>query len=245
MSWLDELAGEMLKNVSEDALTDWTFGFGDIQRVVDLVEKTVERNAAETSDAGRAAAMKAVTDPSHSFVKNPVFAPMGKELLKAELTFPKILRSALLIAIYSHTEFLLLSWCESISADPNVSKTLKKTQGGESYPGRYLRYLRDDAEIPLGDFKAWPEWEAVDGYRRARNCLAHRGGIVDDAAEQRQIGALAHIEIDRTGVQVSEPVVRLLPGACKAAAEIAQTFIGRVVTVAECDPRWNGPKRAT
>ena len=244
MSWLKEIAGEMIKKLPENAFADWTFGFADIQRVVDLAEKAVEQNAAETADAGRAAALKAAADPSHSFVKNSVFAPMGQELLKAELTFPRILRSALLIAIYSHTEFLLLSWCESISNDPNVSKVLKKTQDGESYPGRYLRYLRDDAEIALGDFKIWPEWKAVDGYRRARNCLAHRGGVIDDDEEQRRIGALPHIEIDKTGLQVSEPMVHLLPGACGAAAETAKAFIGRVVAIAERDPRWNGPKRS-
>lgn len=245
MSWLEEIVGEMVKNLPGDAFTDWTFGFADIQRVVDLVEKAVDQNAAEAADAGRAAALKAAADPSHSFVKNPVFAPMGQELLKADLTFPRILRSVLLIAIYSHTEFLLLSWCESISQDPDVSKVLKKTQKGESYPARYLRYLRDDGTLAVGDFTTWPEWYAIDAYRVARNCLAHRGGVVDDGAEQRQIGALPHIEIDKTGLQISEPMVQLLPGARRAAAETARAFIGRVVAIAERDPRWNGPKRSS
>lgn len=245
MSWLKEIAGEMVKNLPQDAFTDWTFGFNDIQRVVDLVEKAVEQNAAETADAGRATALKAAADPSHSFVKNPVFAPMGQELLKAELTFPTILRSALLIAIYSHTEFLLLSWCASLSRDPDISKILKKTQKGESYPARYLRYLRDDGTLAVGDFVSWPEWHALDGYRVARNCLAHRGGVVDDEAEQRQIGALPHIEIDKTGLQIREPRVHLPPGACGAAAETAKAFIGRVVAIAERHPRWKGPKRSS
>lgn len=239
MSWLEEIVGEMVKNLPEDAFTDWTFGFADIQRVVDLVEKAVEKNAVETADAGRAAVLKAAADSS----RDPVFAPMGQALLKAELTFPRVLRSALLIAIYSHTEFLLLSWCESISQDPDVSKVLKKTQKCESYLARYLRYLRDDGTLDVGDFTTWPEWHAIDGYRVTRNYLAHRGGIVDDDEEQRQIGALPDIEIDKTGLQVSEPTVHLLRGACGAAAETAKMFIGRVVAIAERDHRWNGPKR--
>jgi len=233
----------MVKNLPKDAFTDWTFGFGDLQRVVDLVEKAVERNAAETAEAGRAAAIKAAADPSHSFVKRPVFAPMAAELWKSETTFPRVLRNALLVAIYSHIEYLLLSWCESISPDPTVSEQLKKRKNDESYPGRYLRYLRDDAGIDLGDFTKWPEWELIDGYRRARNCLAHRGGIVDGEEDRQKIATLPHIEIDDSGLQLIEPIVHLRPGACQAASETAKAFVERAVTTAQRDARWDGSKR--
>jgi hypothetical protein len=255
MSWLDEILGEMVKDLPADAFTDWSFGFADMQRVVSLVEKAVERNALETAEAGRAAALKAAADPSHSFMKNPILAPMGLELGKASMTFPRILRSAMLIAIYSQTEFLLLSWCESMSEDPALSKRLRKTSNkGESYPGRYLRYLRDDGAFAFGDFTTWPEWEAIDGYRLARNALAHRGGVVDDGEDWKKIAALPHIDVDDTDLELndddpnverSEPMVRLLPGACEAAIETAQAFVGRAITIAGRDPRWDGPPPPT
>lgn len=46
MSWLEKIAGEMVRNLPADAFMDRTFGFGDIQRVVGLVEKAVDQNAA-------------------------------------------------------------------------------------------------------------------------------------------------------------------------------------------------------
>lgn len=124
MSWLDEIIGERLKNLPEDAFTDRTFGFGDIKRVVDLVEKAVDRNATETTEAGRDRAQKAAANPFHDFARNPVFAPMGVELWKASTTFPRILRSALLVATYSHTEFL-----------PALNSSVKARRARRPFPG--------------------------------------------------------------------------------------------------------------
>lgn len=243
MSWLDEIMAEKLKNLRPDAFTDWSFGFADMQRAITLVEAAIARNEVETAEAGRAAALKAAADPSHNFMKNPVFAPMGRDLLNASLTLPRFLRSGLFIEIYSQTEFLLLAWCESVSDDPlSLSKRLKKREDKESSIGRYLRSLRDDGAIALGDFTGWPEWEAIDGgYRAARNALAHRGGVVDEADDRKKIATLPHIMIDDSRLQVSEPIVHLLPGACEAAAATAQAFIGRAIAIAARDPRWSGP----
>ena len=126
MGWLDEILGETLKNLRPGMFTDWSFGFADMQRAITIVEAAIARNEVETADAGRAAALKAAADPSHSFIKDPVFVPMGRELRNASLTLPRILRSGLFIEIYSQTEFLLLAWCESISDDrASLSKRLK------------------------------------------------------------------------------------------------------------------------
>jgi hypothetical protein len=244
-SWLEEMTKQILNNLPRDMFTDWTFGYGDIQRVVELVEKAIASNAAETTEARRSAASKAAADPFHDYIKTPVFTPQASEFWKAELMFPRVLRSALMIAIYSHTEYLLLSWCESIAPDPSAPKSLRKLGDGESYPARYLRYLRDDGKLDLGDFTKWPEWDSIDGYRRARNCLAHRGGIVESEEDKAKIGALKQFNIDDSGLQISESLVHLLPGACEAACELAKAFIARAVAVAERDPRWNGPKRAS
>ena len=103
-SWLKEMTKQILNNLPKDMFTDWTFGYGDIQRVVELVEKAIGNNAAETAEASRNAALKGAADPFHDYIKNPVFAPQASEFWKAEMTFPRVLRSALMIAIYSHTE---------------------------------------------------------------------------------------------------------------------------------------------
>jgi hypothetical protein len=176
---------------------------------------------------------RATADPFHDFIKNPVFAPAGVEQFKANLTFPRILRSALFIAIYSHTEYLLLSWCESVSTNAPVRFREFKKEAGESTPRRYVRYLRDGVGIPFGDFEAWPEWTRLDAYRLARNCLAHNGGIVEDDDQRKRIGALPNVEIDATGLQVSEPIVHLLPGGCEAAIETAKAFLERLISAAE------------
>jgi hypothetical protein len=127
-----------------------------------------------------------------------------------------------------------LSWCESISKDPSIPQKFGKFKrdGGESYPHHYVRYLRDGANIPVGDFEKWPEWEPLDAYRLARNCLAHNGGIVEDATHRTKISTLPMIEIDDSGLQVSEPIVHLLPGACEAAVVTAKAFIERLLTSA-------------
>jgi len=135
MSWLDAILGDMLKNLPPDAFSDRSGGLDDVARVIALLEKAIEENAGATTEAHRAVLSKAAADPFHSFVENPVFAPAGVEQWKAEMTFPRILRSSLLIAIYSHTEYLLLSWCESISKDPSIPQKFGKFKrdGGESY----------------------------------------------------------------------------------------------------------------
>lgn len=243
MSWLEEMTSQIMSNLPKDRFIDWSFGYGDIERVVALVENAITSNVAETAEKSRSAALKAAADPSHDYIKNPIFAVSGAEFWKAEMTFPRVLRASLMVAIYSHMEYLLLSWCESIASDAAALKGLRKLRDGESYPARYLRFLRDDAQIALGDFTQWPEWEFIEGYRRARNCLAHRGGVVESEEDKVKIGRLKQVQIDDSGLQLSEPLVHLLPGACEAACEIAKGFIGRVVAIAERDARWNGPKR--
>ncbi len=242
MSWLNEAVGEMLKNVPPDVLSDPTYGFGDIERVIALVEKAVARNAEETAAAEREAALKAAADPNHSFIRNPVFATMARDMFRAELTFPRILRASLFMAIYSHTEFLLQSWCEKLSrngtADQKLEVFLKKKKGEPGTTlGKLLQYLRDAAKLDLGDYEKWPEWEAICGYGRARNCLAHNGGIIDRDGDAEKIGKLPCVEIDASGLLWSEPRIDLLPGACEAAAATTRAFIHRAVESLERDPR--------
>lgn len=93
---------------------------------------------------------------------------MGAELWKASTTFPRILRGALLVAISSHTEFLLLSWCEDLAKNLSLPDSFTSKAKSESFLLRYLRYMRDDAGFALADFDKWPEWGPSTPNRRGR-----------------------------------------------------------------------------
>lgn len=234
MSWLKTLMDEKLVRDARETLADRTFGFENIRRVAALIESAVKANATATKDAHQASLLAAARDPLPDAKNYSTFRAMGADYWKTEMTFPRVARNALLIAIYSQTESLLLSWCMSAAIDAVAAKSaLKKRAKGEAMLDRYLRCLRDDVGIEIGDFSRWPEWEAIDGYRRARNCLAHNGGVVDTLEDAEKIAALPHIQVDRSRMLASEPVVHLLPGACEAAASTAQAFIGRIVAVGE------------
>lgn len=234
MSWLKALIDEKLLREAKATMTDRTFGFEDIRRVADLVEGAVKANAKATMEAHRASLQAAGRDPFAEGKNYSTFRSMAADFWQTEMMFPRVARNALLIAIYSHTEYLLLSWCMSAAIDPVAAKsTLKKREPNESPLQRYLRCLRDDVRIGIGDYTKWPEWEAIDAYRRARNCLAHNGGIVDRQDDAQKIAALPHIQVDTSRLLESEPVVHLLPGACEAASSTAQAFIGRIVAVGE------------
>lgn len=240
MSALDEILKEMMKNVPADLGVDRTFGFGDIRRVIGIAEAAISQHSTATSNALSAAALNAAKNPAHDFVSKPIFAGASLELFNVDWTFARLFRASLLIAIYSHTEYLLLSWCESVAQDEDVARDLRRTRTGESYPARYLRFLRDEAGIAIGDFTSWPEWSAIDAYRRARNALAHRGGVVEDPDDRARINTLTSVFVDDDVPELREPLVCIGPGGCEAAIDIAQAFVGRAVAIAERDPRWNG-----
>jgi hypothetical protein len=233
MSWLKTLIDKKLANLPKDAFVDRTFGFGDIGGVVQLVEKALQENAEKKTEANRASLMASARDPFPEGKNYPTFTSWAADFWQAEMKCPRVVRNALLIAIYSHTEYLLRSWCEQIASVPN-GPPLKGKAKTESTVGWYLRYLRE-AGLELGDFTKWPEWEAMDAYRRARNCLAHNGGIVDDQQDAQKIAALPKIQVDESGLLERKPVVHLLPGACESAAETAKAFIGRAVSAVEHD----------
>lgn len=233
MSWFEIMLQERLANLPKDALVDDTFGFGDIHKVVDLVETAVEENAEKISRANHASLLAAARDPFAEGKDYATFRPMAADFWQTEMTFPRVARNALLIAIYSHAEYLLRSWCEAIAAEPD-GPPLKQKGKTESHVGWYLRYL-NEVGLELGDHAQWPEWEAMDGYRRARNCLAHNGGIVDKQQDAQKIAALPYIQVDESRLLASKPVVHLYPGACEAAAGTGRAFIGRAVSALRRD----------
>lgn len=230
MSWLKKLMDEKLTNLPKDALMDPTFGFGDIHRVVEIVETALHADEETTTQSHRESLMAAARDAFPDGKGYSTFTSMAQDLWKTKMTFPRVARNALLIAIYSHAEFLLLSWCEQ-----SAMATPKRLSGKPSLD-HYLAFLRDEEALPFGDFKLWAEWQVMDAYRHARNCLAHHGGQLDAKTDRAAIASLPNVKIDESGLLLKEPMVLLLPGACQAAVASAQALIGRAVAFLDLDP---------
>jgi hypothetical protein len=77
----------------------------------------------------------------------------------------------------------------------------------------------------------------IDGYRVARNCLAHDGGIVRKQLDRSRISALPHVQVDESRLLMAQPTVHLLPGACESAVETATAFFDRLSAICQLDPR--------
>lgn len=253
MSWLDTLTKEMIARLPPPAFApSLTFNFEQVSRAIAIVEDGIARYAEAVTEANNAAVEEAMRKPlERDFIKEPLFGPMMLNLLEAGMTFPIILRRSLLISIYSHAEHALRSWCEFLKEEWSLERRTDKLDrlGGESTQALYMRYLRDEAKLPLNDFQDWPEWKQLDGYRNARNCLAHNGGAVTTATQRKQIEELPKIMVDDSTLLMQYPVVHVLPGGCEAAAEICKSFFGRLAEVCQEDPRAKssarvGPSRA-
>jgi hypothetical protein len=242
MSWLQKIVDEMLVNTPKPTVLtpSLIFGFDDVRTAIEMVEGAIDRKKTEVMEAGHAALAKAARNPDHSWVKNPVFGPFQAAMWESDIGFPMILRRSLLIAIYSHVEHILLRWCHWLHEQWSLKNDVGsiKRSKGESTPHFYLRYLRDVAGLDCGDFRQWPEWPSLDAYRLARNCLAHDGGIVDNAADGVKIGALPHVDIDSSGLLLNHPaLIHVGPGACEAAAETSNAFFDRLTQIYVADKR--------
>lgn len=216
------------------------FDFDDVRKAVAMVEDAIERTKAETSAAHMAAATAAAADPFHDFSERPIFAPMMVAMWKTETTFPMILRRSLLIAIYSHVEHILKQWCDGLQNDwslPRSFKSFEKKEGnGKGTPETCLLYLRDVAKLALDNFQSWPEWAASEGYRAARNCLAHDGGAVVNAADVAKIEKLACVSVDDSGLLTDRSTIVLLPGSCEEAVNVADVILARVLAAYQTHP---------
>lgn len=240
MTWLKTLVEEKLRTMHEAGFSPLlTFDFDHVLAAVTMVEDAIDREQAGTREEtgkARKAARTAGTDPNQSFLDNPVFAHLGVELFNSALTFPLILRRAMLIAISSHVEHVLRQWCRWLHQEWSLSKPLGKKAHNESELQNCLRYLQVEAGLVGLSYDQWPEWPLIDGYRVARNSLAHDGGIVDEGDEPR-IAALAHVVVDKSGILAAEPVIVLDKGACEAALDVAKKFFERIGEVCQRDPR--------
>jgi hypothetical protein len=216
------------------------FNFDDVRKAVAMVEDAIARTKAETSAEHMKAAMAAAADPFHEISERPIFAPMMVAMWKTETTFPMILRRSLLIAIYSHVEHILKQWCNGLQDEwslPGAFKSFQKKEGnGKGTPETCLLYLRDVAKLSLDNFQSWPEWAASEGYRAARNCLAHDGGTVVDAADRAKIETLACVSVDDSGLLTDRSTILLLPGSCEEAVNVAEGILAHVLAAYRTHP---------
>ena len=235
--WLTVGLREMLARLPRPQFApSLIFDFEHVQRAIAIVEGAITQEQARTQLEHQQAAAKAAQDPFHNYIENPVFAPMAASLWNAEMTFPMILRRSLLIAVSSHVEHALRSWCRLLHDEWNLAEVGKRSPGCSDLQ-HLMIYLADVSKLALADYETWPEWLRIDAYRVARNCLAHDGGIIDTDGKRAAIETLPQIEVEESGLLMGEPMVHLLPGACEAAADAAQTFFGRLTHVCQQDPR--------
>jgi hypothetical protein len=220
--WLTVGMREMLARLPRPQFApSLIFDFDHVQRSISIVESAITDEQARTQTEHLKTAARAAQNPFHSYIENPVFAPMAASLWNAEMTLPMILRRSLLIAVSSHVEHVLRRWSTLLHDEWHLAKIEKKPQGRPDLE-HFMIYLRDVASLSLGGFENWAEWPRIDAYRIARNCLTHDGGIIDTLAKRAAIETLPHVEIDT--MLMGEPMVHLLPGACEDAAEKAQAF---------------------
>ena len=208
------------------------FDFDDVLASVRMVEHAIEEQASKVEQQGAESVAKAAADPNRSFIDNPMFTPMASAMWDAEMTFPLILRRSLLIAVSAHVEHVLRRWCNWVHVRWSLTKEIRSfpKERNESTIHHQLRYLRDVGGFDLGDdFAGLSEWPRIDGYRVARNCLAHDGGLVTSAGDRAKIEALPKVEVDESGLLIDGPIVHLLPGACEAAVDSAKAFFDELV----------------
>jgi hypothetical protein len=245
-TWMDKVLEEHLANspVPPDIFQpEVAFNFDHVRQVVAMIEGAIEHSKAELQAASKKildAAVQASANDSHFFTKNRIFSNLGVGYWDVEMTFPLILRRSLLVAIYSHTEHILRQWCLGLHVEwklPNSFNSFKKKQKKLPTPVLYLLYLRDEAKISFGNFESWPEWEPLDSYRKARNCLAHDGGLVEDSNDQKAIAGLSNIEVDDSGLINQSPTIILEPGACEKAVDLVEQLFERMWNIYSQDSR--------
>ncbi|MGH7439453.1 MAG: hypothetical protein ACRENE_27505 [Polyangiaceae bacterium] len=236
MGWLEDLAAGMAVGAPRPALSP-SLVFDDVRAAIAMVEEAIAERRGATQDEGMARAVKAAQDPFHDYVREPVSAPMAATMWKSALTFPRILRGAMLISVGSHVEHVLRSWCSLLEKRWSLPKPLGPKPRGASDLQNCMTYLRDVAGLALADYPQWKEWEALDAYRVARNRLAHNGGIVLDPDEQRKVSALPCMKVETFGLLADEPSIFIDEGACEAAADNARAFFDRLSTICAQDVR--------
>jgi len=92
------------------------------------------------------------------------------------IQFPNILRSSLLISVYSFLENQLTRLCKELQAKMNLSVKYGSLSGKGIEKAKV--YLSDVVNL---DFPSnSQEWQKIKDYQNIRNCFAHSEGIINE-----------------------------------------------------------------
>ncbi|MDM8149979.1 hypothetical protein [Priestia megaterium] len=109
------------------------------------------------------------------------------------IQFPNILRSSLLISIYSFLENQLTRLCKELQMKMELSVKYNSINGKGIEKAKV--YLSDVVKL---DFPSGSqEWQKINNYQNIRNCFAHSEGIVKDEDKKliRSIEKLDNVSI--------------------------------------------------
>ena len=198
MSWLEKLAAGFPVGSPTQALSpSLMFDFDDVREAVAMVERAIADRQSETEVKMTGRALAIATDPTRSFLAEGPFASSLPAMWKSALTFPRILRGALLVAICSHVEHVLREWCVLLREEWSLPKKLgRRAPPGVSDLKHCMTYLKDVAGLAVKGFERWDEWKAIDAYKTARNCLAHHGGLARKKAEREAVATLPKLRVE-------------------------------------------------
>lgn len=246
MTWLDDLVKRHIDRIPKAPkvfVPAAAFNFNDVRAVVAIGEQAISTVQSEEAAAAQARvrdAVQSAASPDFSFVEQGVFSNMALAFWKTEMTFPQVLRRAMLVATYSHVEHVLRRWCDGLEREWNLTEGMppfRRRLSGASTQECCIRYLRDVAALAFNGYQNWPEWTRLDDYRCARNCLAHDGGTVTRDTDRTQIERLPEVQVDTSRLVDQDPVIILHAGACEAAVDAAESFFERMWGVYVADPR--------
>jgi hypothetical protein len=238
MSWFSDFTARALANLPPRQLSpSLIFEFDDVREVVAMVEGSIIAKREKMEAQRQRSIQDAAADPFRDFATRPLLAAMAEPLWQIEWTFPRIARSALLIAICSHVEHALGEWCELLRFEWRLAPVPKRPRNVPDVL-HYMNYLKDVPKL-VDDFEIWPEWPLLEGYRAARNCLAHNGGMVERASDRTKIACLSKVFVDDDATELLSrgPLVVIREGACEEAVDTAKTFFDRLHEICQRDPR--------
>jgi hypothetical protein len=232
MSWLREMMNdERMKAAIERLKSEGLpmpaalFDFDDVLEAVQLIEESIKAKGESERSEGTKQIREIGMDPKRSFLDEMPFTNMAMSFWKTDIVFPAILRRSVFVAVSSHAEGVLQLWCRGLQGSWLLGKP-KKNKGDRAVQA-YLRYLKEEANLHLGDFESWDEYIKFNVYWDVRNVIVHEAGVVTKSLDVSSVEDFVQID-DSQLLMPHERVVHLLPGACEDAARTARKLLDRI-----------------
>ena len=124
---------------------------------------------------------------------------MYDEIAQVRDSFPQLLRSTTLIALYSLLEHRLFEICEILRKEDKLSLGPNDLKGAGVEQARAFIQRACGRSFP--DQSA--EWQTIQNVRKVRNCLVHNGGVVENGEKgdhtRKAIEALGGATLNEKG----------------------------------------------